>query len=292
MDNETDEVIDGVEQSDPARTTETSDGEGQGTSEGSVPEEEDSSKQKTPEGLPEDQEWNEVEFNEQQQRRFNRMYAQVKQGERVMKQLAEDNKKLISKIQDIETRTTEKEISDSETNLKAARRAAMEEGNFDDVDKYETELDKLKEARLEARQKAQDEFKQEEDKDESGLSIEDKQKLDVWAFEENGKGDLRRPYVDEGHPDHALFRHLADAVLTDKRMSGKSIEDYFEKVDKLCMEAGLLEKPKAKKQNPSVLSNLAGEAKQKKQYTLTPEQRKVARMMNLTDAEYYESLNE
>lgn len=266
------------------------DGSGEESSEVRSQERESEAGSESKKEIPqEEQEWGHVEFTPQQQRRFNRMYAQVKDLESRLNLALEDNKVVFQKLNEYNKRSAAKEYDERINNLKAAKRAAMREGEYDEADKYDDELEKVRAEQLEA-------SKEEELKPKAGevpeqeLPPEVIEKISIWTMEKDAQGNLLRPYAaNDKHPQHAKFRKIVDDIINDPDYDGLDEDEYFKIVDNVCEARGLLKRSKPARQQSNVLSNQAGVAKKGKTIQLSRDEMAVATKMGLTKEEYYEA---
>lgn len=223
-----------------------------------------------------------VDFTPEQQMRFNRMYAQVKQNEAVNRQLIEDNKKLLNKVMQIETQTVDKEITDAMSKLRAEKQRAYENGDVKALDRLDEEIYDLKEK--------QKKFKEEEKaiKAEAEIPALEPALVDrviEWSKETDDEGNYVRPFVNPNHKDHKRFLRITEFVLTDPEAQGKTEDEMFEAVDTALKSYGLIKEvaktPIGRK--PVIPSVLTGDSETRGKasgtVSLTNEQRYVAKKM-------------
>lgn len=222
-----------------------------------------------------------VELTPDQQRRFNRLYAQVKTNEAVNKQLIEDNKKLLTKVMQIESQNIDRELSEAMNKLRAEKQRAYENGDVKAIDKVDDEIYELKEKQRKYKEETEAVNK---DLETVKLDPHTVERVKEWGAETNSDGELLRPFVNPNHKDHKRFLRITEFVLTDPEMEGKSEDDMFEAVDKALKVYGLIKedgKPQSKKlTTPSVLVSDGGSGgRSANTVSLTSEQRYVARKM-------------
>ena len=232
-----------------------------------------------PEAAPpkEEQEFAHVEFTPAQQKRFNRLYAQVKQQEAIQNQLAEDNRKLVERLSQMETRTLEKESKTTLDSLKAARREAISTGDAERLEQIEDKIEEYKTAV----QKAKDEIETTKKVEQEPLSTQLVSRIQEWAQETDDSGTVMRPFVHPNHPDHERFKLVTEFVLRDPSMSDKDEDEYFLAVDKALENFGMLKPKTQAKPKPTIASVLSSDTggAGKSGTKLSPEQRKIARNM-------------
>ena len=238
---------------------------------------------RTPKTLPADQEWNKVEFNDAAtQKRFNRMYAQQKANERIQAQLAEDNAKLVARLDAMENAAKHERVVDSVNKIKAARRTAILEGNLELADELD---EQLYEAR-QAKNKPTEEKNTTDDKAAMPqIPTVIQERIVEWIAETDDDGEVLRPYAQPDHPKYEQFKGIVAGILADKGLAeailtaddaySDSVSSVFDKVDRAMHAVGL---GKIKKSQPAVLSP-SSKVENDKGTKLTMEQIAVAKKM-------------
>ena len=200
--------------------------------------------QKTPKTLPEDQEWNKVELTPDQQKRFNRLYAQVKSQERIQNDIIEQNRKLMDKLEAYEAKTKTTEHVSQLEQLKAERRECLMTGDLAKADELDEQIFELRSNKPKAHEPKAAEQAYE-------LEPEIKERVVEWANEVDDAGDMLRPFILVGHPKHKTSMAIIESVLQDESLSGKDVEDYVKAVDEALIANGIM---KAKrKAEPSIV---------------------------------------
>ena len=188
---------------------------------------------KTPKSLPEDQEWNKVELTPEQQRRFNRLYAQVKTQERVQGEIIDQNRKLLEKLEAYENENkTTKHVSQLEQ-LKTTRREALMAGDLVKADELDEQIFELRSAKPKVVEPKTAEETYE-------LQPEVKARVVEWANETSDDGEMLRPFILVGHPKHRACMTIIESVLQDEALYGKDVEDYVKAVDKALIANGIM----------------------------------------------------
>ena len=199
---------------------------------------------KTPKTLPEDQEWNKVELTPEAQKRFNRLYAQVKSQERIQNEIIEQNRKLMDKLETYETKTKTTEHVSKLEQLKAERREYLMSGDLAKADELDEQIFELRSNKPKAPEPKTAEQAYE-------LQPEVKERVVEWANEVDDTGEMLRPFILVGHPKHKTSMAIIESVLQDEALYGKDVEDYVKAVDKALIANGIM---KAKrKTEPSVV---------------------------------------
>lgn len=246
-------------------------GEGQVEQEGQTPE-------TNGEGKPEG--WEEVEFTPEQQARFNRIYGQMKQKDKVIEQMATDQRKLFERLDNIETSQQERETGSQLDMLRTAEREALEVGDTTKAQELRDEITDLK------IQSAQPKPKEEPKPQVTGnefvneyLTPNRMTTLQAWVAETGDDGQPLRPWASEDHPHHKTAMRAAWAVIGDPSMEGSEIGEYLTEVDKVT-NAIIGTPTKAKRPAATVLGN-DGDAppRREKGVNLDENQKMVARAM-------------
>lgn len=221
-----------------------------------------------------------VEFDDPKvEARYKRIYANMKEHERTIAELAEANRGLLARIEASEAKSTQQTQADQISALKTAKRAAYEAGDIDKV----TEIDdKIIELRLAATVKP--EKKPEPQVKPAALDPAFESRIVQWAYETDDTGDFLRPWAQPQHPKHNRALSIAKGVIEDPEFEGKSPEVILAEVDRL-MGAPKAARPAATAapvlgSNPSIRQAAATRV------ALTPEQERAARAMGLTPEKY------
>ncbi len=224
-----------------------------------------------PEGLPDDQEWERVDFETADattiQRRFNRLYASTKQAEAALVVAASDNRKLADRMEKLENAGEADRTATKITELKAEKVKAMEGEEHARVVEIDDQIQDLKQPKPEP--KVEVEPKQE---DPGWFTPARQGELVAWANQSDEKGSLKRPWAQPDHPKNARCVELTNAVLNDPDFTGAEMNEILAEVDRLM----------APRQRPAaaVLPDRGGTREVKKKTpNLNEEQKMVARRM-------------
>ena len=188
-----------------------------------------------------------VEFTPEQEARFKRVYGHMKEYERELKKVSENNGILLSKLEEMETKLHSRETTDILSQLKADKKAAYEAGDITKVMEIDEKILgislKPKPEKIELKQTDPKEIAQE------WLTPERKATLDSWAQEQDANGTPVRPWTAPTHPKYARLVEMAAGVMNDPDFKDGPIENVLQEVDKLMG----LEKPRATRQTAAVL---------------------------------------
>lgn len=225
--------------------------------------------------------WDTVEFTPEQQRRFNRLYAQVKRNNEVTKQLIEDNNKLVNRLHEIESQNVTKELSSAMKVLRTARVKAYENGDFNKIDEIDEEIDKLKD-QVKSVESEKSKITKQIDKNNENIDVlepEIRERITSWVTEKTPDGELVRPFADPSHKQHRRFMKVVEIILTDPDIGGKDADEVFDEIDKALAVAGLAKRTENRKLKQTVLPSLGSDISSKQPKQLTQQQRYVARRM-------------
>ncbi|MGI9504394.1 MAG: UvrB/UvrC motif-containing protein [Geminicoccaceae bacterium] len=251
-----------------------------------------------PADLPKDEEWDHVEFTEEQQKRFNRVYGEMKRQEKTMNQLLDDNKRLMELAEKREAREDETARNDGLSSLQQRERDALESGDYEEAQKIRDQITDLK---LEALKTPDIEPEPEPDDkkttiNEDYLSQDGREdRLIEWANETDDQNRLIRPWCDPKHVDHKQAIAAAEAYLRDpdtieKVNNGEmTFEDVLSAIEDVN---GRISKAKGRKRPAATV--LPGEGNVRPgangKIKLTEEQKAVAAKMGIDEERYAKSL--
>jgi hypothetical protein len=227
-----------------------------------------------PKDLPPDQEWDHVEFTEQQQRRFNRLYAKEKENDRLIRQMGEENRKLFERLEGLETSQQEQAVKRQIADLRVSEKAALESQEFDHAAQIRDQITDLQvEAKLPKEKPKKPEVpRQSEWMERNGPRIND------WVNERDDKGELKRPWADPGHAEHGTA--LAAAKVVMEGNMDADIEDVLKKIDEV--NARVI----PKRSSPPVLSATTDASPKKGKPQLSDDEKKIAAAMGMSPDRY------
>lgn len=221
--------------------------------------------------------------------RFKRIYGHVKRNERVIGQMAGDNKilfdanqKLLERFAALEKNITEKGSADSLAWLQTERKNSIEAGDLARVADLSDKIAEIKlrtvEARLTARKEAppvQMGTRQEQD----FLGSDLREAFTDWAAEKDKTtGNFTRPWAQKGHPEFNSAVEMSAAVLNNPRFRDKDADAVLREVDRLMGNS----KPAA----ATVLSGKNEDGGKVKPTKLSAEQLAVAKKMGVAPEKY------
>ena len=219
--------------------------------------------------------WDQVEMDPRVQKRFNRVYGQLKQGQATQSQLTVDNKALVDRIATLEGSVLKGEALKRAAELKAAKKDALENADYGRVVEIDESLAGLREVKTEAP------IKEGPAPENPWLSPERQQAIKGWQAETGEDGAALRPWAqDPGHPHHAKAVRTMTNVMGDPEFTGADIGDILEETDRLM---GFT---KTTRKVPSVLPSSQTRAPTRGKVTLTQEEQQVANKMGYTAEKY------
>lgn len=215
------------------------------------------------------------EFDEKTQQRFNRVYRNMKQYERIVEEQGGQLKSALEKLEDMEAQLEAAQTSEQVEALKAEKVAALEEGDYQravDIDERMMEVSKPKEAAPPPQPEPA-----------PTLSLEDQARLETWALERDESGQLKRPWASDGHPLWAKTRSVTEAALADPNLG--NLDQILAEVDRVMLP------PKVTRTTSGVMSSADNpRPTQSKTPELTPDQKIAADKMGISHKRYAEAL--
>ena len=228
-----------------------------------------------PADKPKPEGWEQVELSPEQQKRFNRLYAQMKTQDGALKEMGGMLRKLIDDVTDLRGAKAAQEL----TRLNDEADKAFAEGDYK---KARALMTQAITAELKPAMEGKPEAKKSSD-DGAQLSPDQEKVIQRWAAETNEDGSLKRPWVQQGHPKQKRAAAIAMALFEDPDYAEKTTDEILSEVDRLMG----LEGPKPKATQPAVLGNGATLRKPaQKNPSLTEEEKMVARKMGMTYERY------
>ena len=216
----------------------------------------------------EDQTTEFVEMDEKVKKRFNRVYSNMKQFERLYTQMAKDHKVVLDRLEGLEGKQQEQAVAQAVENLKAKKVQALENADHKAVAEIDDQI---------AQVRAVPEKKPEAREEEPAIEIPnpDKELIHDWAHELTTDGNFRRPWAQPGHPYNAKATSIGMAVLEDPEFKGKDTSEILKEVDRLM---GIEMKP-LKRTSPVLSSDADVSVNKGKVTKLSADQKKIAEVL-------------
>lgn len=214
--------------------------------------------------------------------RFNRIYGNMKEYERVAQETAKVNRALVERLEKLETG----DLQDRITTLQQRQKEAFESGDFDKAQKLN---DELLDHKLAEKNRSKIEVPEIKPADDAPLTEDQLGMLAAWAQESDDDGKALRPWAKPGHKDHDRAVRYIQSAAMDPDFDVESPQGFkalLEAVDKRMGKGGQSPAPKT----AAVLSgNGDGRPRSSdKAVRLTPEQIRVAENMGYTQKQYAE----
>ena len=227
-----------------------------------------------------------VEMDPQTEARFKRIYANMKQYERVTKEMGEQNRALLDKVNGLE----QGKVDETLRALRAQKQEALD--NMDSA-----RVAEIDEAMVDLKLAVKEEPAQapQEQANDMGLTPQQEARLVSWATETNGDGEQIRPWAMPGHPYYGKLTNVAAAAMQDPNLAHYAAEGNMEpilkEVDKLM---GLDQSKPGKRAAPTALSGKsdAQPPRPKGNGKLSADQKIIADAMGLSHEEYAKGITD
>jgi hypothetical protein len=159
--------------------------------------------------------------------RFDRIYSNMKQNERLVEPLISENRDLRNRLEKLETSDVQRSTDNAVASLTQQKAEAFEEGDYAKVAEIDNTLLDLKTQPSEQprRQRAQPIEQQ------SAFTPEDAAAMQQWSNEANEDGSLKRPWTQSSHPLHSKAANIGAGVLDDPNIYGVSA--VMKEIDRL-----------------------------------------------------------
>ena len=206
-----------------------------------------------------------VELTPEQEARFNRIYGNMKQYERVNAQLLRDQKVLLQKTERLQEKvdgvvqdSTEQRLA----SLRAEKTAAYEAGEIDRVVDIDEQIAQAREVKTP---------EPEPEPEPEGLPAHIAVAIEHWSSEigENGL-DYIRPWAHPGHPKFNEVARIGQQVMDDPSFA--STQDVLDEIDKRMLAT----LPKKERTSPVLPGDLIASPKKSTPTKLSVDQKDAA----------------
>ena len=199
--------------------------------------------------------------------RFKRVYGHMKDNERVIRTLADHNKKLAERLDQIETEGKRATVLSETEQIKHQIKQARDQGNHDAEIELVSKLARLQGQRIQAPQPI------------PAVEVPsfDVSVVTAWQNEVDPDGNFRRPWAQPTHPKFSEALRLTQDLMP--QYDG-DVETLLKEVDG---KMGLKTK---KGDTPAVLSGREGRRIGRDAGQLTPEQKTVAAKLGISEEAY------
>ena len=212
-----------------------------------------------------------VAMDEKMQKRFNRVYSNMKQFERLYAQTMKDQKVLLDRLSALEGKQQEQAVTQAVENLKARKVQALESGDHKGAVEIDDQIAQVRAVP----EKKPEPITTPTMEPVPEISTPDKELIQEWAHELTGDGNFRRPWAQAGHPYNAKATSIGMAVLEDPEFKGKATEEILKEVDRLMG----IEVKTLKRTSPVLSSDADVPARKSKDLKLTVDQKKIAEVL-------------
>lgn len=217
----------------------------------------------------EDQTTDFVEMDVKMQKRFNRVYSNMKSFQRLYIQTMKDQKVLLERISAMEGKQQEAAVTQAVENLKARKVQAMEAGDH----KQAVELDdQIAQVRAVPEKSGEQKPPAEAIPE---IASPDNELIHDWAHELTTDGNFRRPWAQPGHPYNAKATSIGMAVLEDPAFKGKDTTEILKEVDRLMG----IETKALRRTSPVLSSDADVPEKKTEKIKLSADQKKIAEVL-------------
>lgn len=223
-----------------------------------------------------------VDFKEPKDKaRFDRIYGHMKEYERVNTQLIEDNKRLFDKLNQLDATANQSAVNSQLIKLREVKRAALEAGDHDRVMQVDEQIMDLKASAIKKPEPAKPTVEPASPQPAHPSAWEER--FIEWSAEVDDNGNFLRPWANPNHPEHLKAVSVASKLFEDER--------YRDDFDGLLNEVET--RMRKFKAGPAAVlgSNPNLTPKSGKTKVLNEVQKRVAKAMGLTDAQYIEGMS-
>jgi len=163
--------------------------------------------------------------------RFKRIYANMKAAERNNEALFKANVELIKRLDDMESRTAQKQTTDQMGALKEEYARAQMSADYQRAAEILDQMTELKIAAKSAGVRAPDIPKQVEP--DIDLSQGEQQTVVAWGQQTDDNGQPLRPWANPSSPKFPKFQAALSAVTSDPDYAGAAIPKILAEVDRM-----------------------------------------------------------
>lgn len=233
--------------------------------------------------------WEQVDYSQLQpdirpvvEARINRLYGQVKESQRVMNQLAADNKTLLDRLGNIEAGMASSQAADFRAQLKEA----AEQGDYERVATLtEQRLNATSKPAVETapqKSEAREETPAPESVDISEhLSAEEEAFVAAWYQERDASGNLLRPWADPNNKDFQSAAEVFNANWNRPSVRQNGVMAVLSEVDRVMGT----QKPAQQTAAP-VMRNTGRSMPSSSSGKLTAEQKEAAALLGVSEDLY------
>lgn len=200
--------------------------------------------------------------------RFDRIYRNMKESERALVESAKTQRVLVDRLTRLEKSDISSKGANAINSLNAMKIQALDEGDSAKVIEIDNKI-----RAVEQSQNYSPEPIAVPEVNSQGLSPQEESRMESWATEKDGDGNLKRPWADPGHPNHQKAATVGYAAMQDSTLG--SLEEQLNEIDRMM---GVT--PPAERSSAGVLpAGEGGRRPTKKSSGLSPDEKSIARVM-------------
>lgn len=207
--------------------------------------------------------------------RFKRVYGHMKQNERVISEMGDDNKALLSRLEKMEFAQKDKAEAEHLKALSDQKKEALENQDHDKVVSIDEQIIDLK-----TQPKEVPKVEEKKPEIDPWFTPERQDHFARWSHETNGDGTFKRPYAHPDHPKHLRALEIGAAVASDPDFKDSELGDILEEVERL-----MAPRAKAVRTEAAVLDG-DGAPRTTKTTSLTRDQKAIAAAMGISEEKY------
>lgn len=210
--------------------------------------------------------------------RFRRVYGSLKQYERVVEQMGNQNRTLLERLEKVEKSGEKREVDREIERLKEAKKTALREDPEKVVD-IDDQIWKLRESAPKETPVKPAAAPQTAPNHE--LAADQMEILNEWASETNNDGNFVRPWAHPTHREHEKAAKIAADLLEEPGWNAKGLESILREVDKRMTRT---------RQEQTVLSgDSSAKPPSTKSKALTKDEKIIAKAMGVSEEQYLKS---
>ena len=169
-----------------------------------------------------------VDMDGDTQKRFNKIYGNMKQYERVVGQMGRENRALLERLDKLEGSAYTAEVTTAIDGLKKQKVEALDNGDHEKVTDIDDKIAQIR-AIPEPMPSPVSSYASED----ATLSQQDSTLISEWGAERDDTGAYKRPWAQAGHPYNTKAAALGAAVLEDPAIVAQGTEAILAEVDRL-----------------------------------------------------------
>lgn len=176
-----------------------------------------------------------VDFPPEAQKKFDRVYGDLRRQQALNTKLIQDNEVLASRLSELEGVVVTGRVSGEEEKLRSAKRQALENGDFTRVMEIDDAIMDLKIKASSIRPEPVKTTARQEPAgyEQPGLDPGEQSAIEEWANARTPDGQLIRPWAHTGHPLHQRATHILEGLKVDPELFGATPVAFMSQMDRL-----------------------------------------------------------